>query len=146
MKIQTKYHGEIEVHKTDIWHFQNGLPGFPDEKQFVQLPLDENNIFHILQSIQTPYVGFVNVNPFNYLPTYNFKIDDQTLDQLGLEDEKDVLVFSILNVKKPFSKTTANLQAPLIFNIRNRQAKQMVLNDSVYHTKHLLFLKEQVKG
>ncbi len=143
MNIQTKYHGEIKVNEQEIWHFEKGLPGFPDEKQFVLLPLPNNDVFMILQAVQTPYIAFVITNPFLTFKDYEFKIDDSTLEQLQLESEKDVAVYSILTVKDPFVNTTINLQAPLIFNVKNHQAKQMILNDSPYHTKHLLFQHAQ---
>ncbi|KHD86419.1 flagellar assembly protein FliW [Heyndrickxia ginsengihumi] len=143
MNIQTKYHGEIKVNEQEIWHFEKGLPGFPDEKQFVLLPLPNNDVFMILQAVQTPYIAFVITNPFLTFKDYEFKIDDSTLEQLKLESEKDVAVYSILTVKDPFVDTTINLQAPLIFNVKNHQAKQMILNDSPYHTKHLLFQHAQ---
>jgi len=36
------------------------------------------------------------------------------------------------------SKITANLLAPLVFNVRNRTGKQVVLNIKGYATKHSL--------
>lgn len=39
MKIATKYHGEIDIQAADIIRFEQGVPGFFDEKQFVLLPL-----------------------------------------------------------------------------------------------------------
>ncbi|MGG4037822.1 flagellar assembly protein FliW [Heyndrickxia ginsengihumi] len=148
MNIQTKYHGEIKVNEQEIWHFEKGLPGFPDEKQFVLLPLPNNDVFMILQAVQTPYIAFVITNPFLTFKDYEFKIDDSTLEQLRLESEKDVAVYSILTVKDPFVNTTINLQAPLIFNMKNKKGKQMILNDSPYHTRHPLFkqTEKQVKG
>ncbi len=36
MKIETKYHGEVDITTDeDIWTFTKGIPGFPQEKQFV---------------------------------------------------------------------------------------------------------------
>ncbi len=45
MKIQTKFHGEIEIKETDIFTFESGIPGFLDEKKFTLLPLDETPFF-----------------------------------------------------------------------------------------------------
>ena len=38
MKIETKYHGEVDITTDDIWTFAKGIPGFPKEKQFAVLP------------------------------------------------------------------------------------------------------------
>lgn len=145
MKINTKYHGEVEIKDEDIWHFANGIPGFPEEKEFIILALPDNDVFSILQSVQTVGIGFVISNPFTFFKNYEFTIDDQILEQLKLKKEEDVQVSVILTVQDPFEKTTANLQAPIIFNVNNKEAKQMILNDPNYFTKYPLFEQKGVK-
>ncbi len=140
--IQTKYHGEIEINKEEILHFEKGIPGFLDEKEFVILPLsDDDQTFSIMQSVNTSYAAFVITNPFNFFQDYEFKLDDSVLEELGIKSEKDVLTYSILTIEAPFNKTTANLQAPVIINAANHKAKQVILNDGNYKTKHLIFQK-----
>lgn len=146
MKIQTKYHGEVEIAEGDIWHFDKGIPGFPDEKKFVILALPENNVYGILQSVQTPSLGFVVVNPFHFFPDYSFDLDEASIAQLQLENEKDVVVYAILTIQDPFEKTTANLQAPVVMNSKNHLAKQIILNEGPYKTKHLLLPQAVEKG
>jgi flagellar assembly factor FliW len=139
--IQTKYHGEIEINNEEILHFEKGIPGFLDEKEFVILPLSDDQTFSIMQSVNTPYVAFVISSPFNFFKDYEFKLEDGVQEELGIKAEKDVLVFSILSVGDPFEKTTANLQAPVIINSLNHQAKQVILNDQRYNTKHFIIQK-----
>lgn len=139
--IQTKYHGEIEINEKEIIHFAKGLPGFPDEKEFIILPLSDDGFFSIMQSITTPYVGFVVSSPFNFIRDYEFKLEDAVAAELGIKTEKDVIVLSILSVGDPFEKTTANMQAPVIINSANHQAKQVILNDGPYQIKQSIFQK-----
>jgi flagellar assembly factor FliW len=139
--IQTKYHGEIEINTGEILHFEKGIPGFLDEKEFVILPLSDDQTFSIMQSVNTPYVAFVISSPFNFFKDYEFKLEDAVLEELEIIEERDVLVFSILSVGDPFEKTTANLQAPVIINNSNHQAKQVILNDQRYNTKHFIIQK-----
>ncbi|MDQ0214953.1 flagellar assembly factor FliW [Oikeobacillus pervagus] len=141
MKIQTKYHGKVEITEQDIWTFENGIPGFQDEKQFTILQFPDNDVFFILQSIQTATLGFVITNPFQFFKEYDIKIDDNTIEQLQIEKETDVLVYTILTVQDPFANTTANLQAPLIMNKNNQKAKQLILTDSQYKTRHKILQK-----
>ena len=138
MKIETKYHGEVDITNEDIWTFEKGIPGFPQEKQFVLLTLPENDVYAILQSVETPGLGFVIVNPFLFFSDYDFEIDEATVEQLQVEEETDVQVYSILTIQEPFEHTTANLQAPLIMNKKNMHAKQVILSDGKYQTKHLI--------
>ena len=63
MKLSTKYHNEVEVTETEVLQFEKGIPGFPDEKKFVILPLNEDGSFSVMQSVETPGLAFVIANP-----------------------------------------------------------------------------------
>jgi flagellar assembly factor FliW len=144
MKIATKYHGDIEIHEQDIVRFQQGIPGFLEEKQFVLLPLADTP-FVILQSIKTPALGFVMIEPFSYFPTYEIELDDNTLEQLQITGEQDVALYVILTVADPFDDTTANLQAPIVINVHKLLGKQVILTNTDYKTKHRLFPEKAAK-
>lgn len=145
MKIQTKYHGEITIEETQIVHFENGLPGFFEENEFVILPLTEEQVYFILQSVNTPELAFVITNPFLFYKDYEFKLEDGVIEKLGIKQAEDVQIFNILTIQDPFEKTTINLQAPIVINIQNKRAKQVFLNHESYTTREPLFQKSQVK-
>ncbi|MBT2678860.1 flagellar assembly protein FliW [Bacillus sp. ISL-35] len=144
MKINTMYHGEVEIN--EILTFEKGIPGFVEEKQFALLPLSDDEFYYVLQSVSTPGLAFVLTNPFHFMKEYDFQLEEGAVEELSLESEKDVTVYSILTVQDPFEKTTANLQAPIIINLKNRKAKQVVLHNEQYKTKHPIFEKAEVKG
>lgn len=139
MKALTKYHGEVEIKPEEIIHFEKGIPGFGDERDFVMLPLSDEKTFIALQSLKNQHLCFVVANPFDFFKDYDFEMEDSTVQELGLKNEKAVVVYSILTVQDPFEKTTANLQGPIIINSSNQKAKQVILNDSNFHTKHPIF-------
>lgn len=139
MNIQTKYHGEIEIQNEEILIFNKGIPGFPEEKEFVTIPFSDDGEFLALQSLTTSALAFIIANPFSFDPTYDVFLEDHVVDTLGITEEKDVVVYSILTVQDPFEDTTANFQAPLIINTKNRQAMQVILNQKDYTTKHPVF-------
>ncbi|MGE6754521.1 flagellar assembly protein FliW [Rossellomorea sp. NPDC071047] len=139
MRIDTKYHGEIEVKSEEVLKFEHGIPGFGEEKQFVLLPLPENEWFHILQSVTTPQLGFVVTDPFVFFKEYDFELDQASVESLGNPTEKEVQVLSILTVRDTLNESTANLQAPIILNLANHKGKQVILTDSNFQTKHLIF-------
>lgn len=139
--IKTKYHGELEIQMEDIIHFERGIPGFLDEKEFVILPLSKNQIFSVMQSVITPLLAFVITNPFHFFQDYDFKLEDLAIEELELQSEKEVQLFSILTCAEPFENTTANLQAPVVINTSNKRAKQVILNNTIYITKHRIFPK-----
>lgn len=145
MKILTKYHGEIEIKKSDIITFPNGIPGFIEEKKFTLLPLDGESPFWILQSVTTEGLGFVAVNPFSFFPTYEFDVSENDKQLIEIQSEKDVSIWSILTIKDPFEESTANLQAPIIVNTKRKIAKQIILVNTQYKTKEQLFPKTATK-
>ena len=145
MKIQTKYHGDIEVEQKDILHFEKGIPGFLHEKRFTLLALPDQALFTIMQSVETPELAFVLTSPFSFIDKYEFILDDNTIEQLSIFNQEDISVLTIVTIQEPFEKTTANLQAPIILNVKNNKAKQVILNDSEYQIRYPLFEKA-VKG
>lgn len=142
MKLETKFIGEIEIKEEQIIHFPKGIPAFEDETKFVIVPFDEETPFFIMQSINTVEVSFFIVDPFTFFNDYKVKLPDATIEQLEIESEQDVATFVILTIQDPFSKTTANLQAPVIINTKKRLGRQVVLPDSGYQTKHYIMPQE----
>lgn len=136
MKIQTKYHGEVEIEESNIICFKQGIPSFLDEQQFYILPFVDEGQFMIMQSIKTQGLAFVVVNPFDFFQDYSVKLSDQVIETLEVEKQEDVGLFVILTIQEPFQETTANLQGPIVINKVKKQGKQVILSDSSYKTKH----------
>lgn len=135
-EIETKFHDKVEVDLSKAWHFPKGLPGFEEEEEFVILPIGDNQEFQVMQSTKEAGVAFVVANPYTIVEGYDFKIDDPTVDLLEVESPEELMVLGIVFIKEPFEESTINLQAPLLFQTKNRKAKQMVLNDKRYLIKH----------
>jgi flagellar assembly factor FliW len=140
MKLTTKYFDQIEVQEDKIIKFEQGIPGFPEETQFIFLPLEDTE-FLIMQSVETPELAFVTSSPFTFFKDYEIKLSEQVLDALKIERESDVVALVILSVQDPLQKSTANLLAPIVFNPNHNLGKQAILEKSTYKTKHLLFEK-----
>ncbi|ASB87178.1 flagellar assembly protein FliW [Bacillus sonorensis] len=136
MIIQTKYHGDTQIQEEQMILFANGLPGFSDEKKFVILPLSEDSPFVVLQSAETAELAFIVASPFVFFKDYGFDLDETTVELLEIESAEDVEVMAILTIEEPFEKSTANLMAPIVVNRKKMLAKQVILHDSPYQTKH----------
>ncbi|MBH0173827.1 flagellar assembly protein FliW [Fictibacillus sp. 23RED33] len=137
MKIETKFKDIVEVKKSDILGFEQGLPGFQAENKFVLIPIEGTDL-SLLQSVQTSELAFIITDPFIFFKEYDFELSSIEQELLDINNEKEVFVQVILTVADPFEKTTANLKAPIIINTKNNQCKQVVLTDDRYRTKHLL--------
>jgi flagellar assembly factor FliW len=137
MKLQTKFKETVEIKATDILKFEQGLPGFEEEKQFVLIPM-EGTPFSILQSVATTELAFVTADPFVFFKEYDFELSASVQEQLHIDKSSDVFVQVIVTVLEPFETSTANLQAPLIINQKNNAGKQVVLTDGKFQTRQLL--------
>jgi flagellar assembly factor FliW len=137
MMLHTKFEEIIEISEKDILHFEQGLPGFEDEKHFVLLPM-EGTPFSTLQSVSTKDLAFFTTNPFLFFKHYDFELVESVQKQLKIKEESDVLVQVILTIQEPLEKSTGNLQAPVVINVNENLAKQVVLTDNKYRTRHEL--------
>lgn len=147
MEIKTKFHGNVAIEKEKIIRFEQGLPGFEEEKEFYILPLEGGADLFVLQSVASPLLAFVMIDPFLHFKEYAVKISDEVKELLKIQDTKEVVIFSLLTIKEELKSITANLQGPIVINDRLKRGKQVILVDSVYQTKHELFLfKEQKEG
>ncbi|MBY0199214.1 flagellar assembly protein FliW [Priestia megaterium] len=139
MKISTSYHGDIEIDNQQTLTFNQGIPGFLEETEFVVLPLPEAEAFQVLQSIQTKEVAFIITDPFQFFLDYDFQLEPQEIEKLQLQQVEDAVVYVLLTMSDSVEKITANLQAPVIINTKKQLAKQVILMNTAYETKHRLF-------
>lgn len=147
MKINTTRFGEIEIEDEEIITFAHGVPGFEEEKNFVIIPYDENSPFFFLQSLQSKELAFLLINPFSFYKEYSVELDDAVVDELEIADENDVVVYSIITMHgSEVKKMTANLLAPLVINVKNRKAKQFVLEGTKFTTKYDIFAQADEGG
>ena len=139
-KINTMRFGEIEVEDEKVVHFKKGIPAFEDEHEFVIIPYDEESPYYFMQSLKSPELAFLITTPFIFFPEYSIEVDDDTMAELNIKNSEDVLLYSIITIPNGSIRyMTANLLAPLVLNIENMQAKQLVMEKTKYTTKHRLF-------
>jgi len=135
MKLETKYHGVIEVDQKKMIHFTNGLPGFLDETDFIILDLPDNTVFQILQSAKTSNLAFIITSPYLFYEEYSLKLTDDLLEALSIKSEQEVVVYTIVTLIDPFAESTINLRAPIVINSEVMKGKQYILNDVDYSSK-----------
>lgn len=139
-KVNTLRFGEIEIDEEKIVHFEDGIPAFEEEHEFVIIPYDDESPYVFLQSLATPDLAFLMTMPFVFFPEYEFELDDESQAKLGIQEQEEMLIYSLLTIPGgKVSDMTANLMAPVVINTTNMQARQIVLDKSRYTTKHRLF-------
>lgn len=147
MKIETTNFGEIEISEDKIIFFQEGIPAFEDEKEFVIiLNEDEENPFHWLQSIKSPELSFVILNPFGIFSDYDILLPETAINKLNIEKEEDATIYSIVVIPEDMTKMTTNLLGPIVINQKKMLGKQVILDDKRYNTKHFIFNQDSKVG
>lgn len=139
MKINTKYHGEIEYEEKDIITFKKGLPGLEGLKKFILFPVEDNEMFSILHSIEDENTGLVVTSPFNVLNDYEFKLDEEKMKELQIESHENVIVLNTVTLSSTVENITINLKAPIIINIKMKLGEQIILDNSNYLIKYPAF-------
>lgn len=139
MKILTKYHGEKEYDEKDIITFDKGLPGFEDLKKFIIFPVEENEVFNILHSIEDPNIGLIVVSPFYVKDDYEIDISDNCIEELNIKETEDVLVLNTVTISSNIKNITVNLQAPIIINIKDKKGEQIIIDKDKYPVKYPIF-------
>ncbi len=142
MLIESTRLGNMDVPEDRIMNFPQGMPGFPDEKIFAFLPYEAESPFAFLQSASEPNLTFLLVEPFTFFQDYDFKVDDEIVDQLGISLENPPQVFNVVSIREKTEEMTANLLAPVLINWRDQKAMQIVLEKTSYTTRHRLFSDE----
>ena len=135
--------GEVTVEGTSVLSFSEGLPGFERLKTFGIVEVDDEAPFHRLLSVDEQAVGFVVLNPMLIFPDYNPNFGSEDLDGLQIEATEDLEMYCIVTLSQVPSEVTANLKGPIAVNTRKMLARQMILVDDRYTTKHSLLAADQ---
>ena len=105
------------------------LPGFPDQRQFTLVQLDEDGVLCQLQSLEDPALSFLVMSPVPFFPDYAPEVSDDVVADLQITSAEDVIVLLVLNAGDTLATTTANLLAPVVVNTATLRASQVILDD-----------------
>jgi flagellar assembly factor FliW len=128
-RIKTIQFGEIEVEKEFVFIFENGLLGFDDLREFVLISDESTVPFRWLLSLENPNIGFPLLSPWHidisYSPGKDFDLETEVLMAvITLEDENGDM--------------SANLKAPIVFDVKNQLGKQVILTSDKFLTNYII--------
>ena len=139
MKIQTSRFGELEVNKSDIITFSEGILGFEGLKKFFVVDPGDNTLILWLQSSDDGSVAFPIIEPKIFSPDYIVKLLPIELQSLELEDLTKAKIYSILTIPRDVTQMSANLKAPIVINAAQKIARQIVLQDNKLNVRHEMY-------
>jgi len=146
LNIQTSYFGEVEIDEKDILNFPKGILAFEEFNKFVIINSTEEELpFSWLQSIDEKDVAFIMIDPFLFKKDYEVDLSEKVIEELDIESESDVAIYTFLVIPEQVDQMTANLTGPIVININKNLGKQVVLEDKRYHTRHKI-IDEVNKG
>ena len=141
MLIDTRYFGEIDMDEKKIVHFEHGLFGFEEYKDYTILYDSESEkepFFSWLQCTTEKSLAFPVVNPLKVKSDYDPVVEDELMKSLGEFGEDDLVVLVLATIPPEVQKTSVTLKAPLIINAGTRKGVQLVADNQDYEIKHYL--------
>ncbi|MFZ3046956.1 MAG: flagellar assembly protein FliW [Desulfatirhabdiaceae bacterium] len=139
LEIETTRFGVVSIKANKVISFPDGLLGLPEHTDYCILEHQPGSPFYWLQSVTTPYLAFIVINPLLGEPEYlnNLPQTDKQLFQ-GIEED-EILILSLVTVTPDNpNPLTMNLVGPLVINQKTHNGRQVVLSSSRYSCKHPL--------
>lgn len=131
ISIDTSRYGHIEVNDSQVIRFPRGLLGFETCTRFALLhPESDAPKYYILQSLDEADVAFNITDPATLGFSYEITLGDELNSLLDQPDTAEAVnddaVLVILSKDGDNAPLRANLQAPLILNLKTQRGVQHV--------------------
>lgn len=140
MKLNTVRFGEIEIEEDRIFNFAMPIIGFDMLHKFIILDPNKETLFKWLQSVEDPTLAFPVISVSALDLDYTIDLPDNVVEVLNITNVESLLIMNITSIPQDNPKgTTINLLAPLIFNLDNQTAAQVVLSGSGYDISYPMF-------
>lgn len=133
--INTTRFGEITVPEEDVFTLKWGLPGFGFLREFVVLALEDQKPYVWLQSLERPEIAMPLIDPWALFDDYDPKLPPVTASVLEIERPDDFCLMCVCVVGPEAKELTVNLLAPIVFNLRLRTGRQVMLEDCDYSVR-----------
>lgn len=141
MKINTRDFGELEIDENTIYELPEGILGFEKFTRYALIsPLGEDTFPMWFQAVDAPQPCFVVYDPMQIYPDYRFEIDDAKQELLKIDENVPYRVLTVAIVPDDYRQTTINLRCPLVINLRDNLAAQVILDD--YDFKYPIYFDE----
>lgn len=117
----------VPATEVPVIEFTRPMPGFREQRRFALVQLDDIGVLSAMRSLDDPGLRFLVMPTAPFFPDYHPEVADEVVDDLGIESLDDTLLLLVLTAGRSLETSTANLAAPVLVNVRTRQAQQVVL-------------------
>lgn len=140
MIINTDGFGEVEIDEKYILHFPVGIYGFEDVKEYALLEQGDDEFpVMIMQSIHNTFPSFVVLDPYFIKQDFSPQLPKEALKELKATTMDNLRFLVIAVVPKNINEMTVNLKSPVVINIENNLAMQVILENPDYSVRHRVF-------
>ena len=142
MRIETKAFGQVEITEDKIITFPGGIIGFPEMRRFTLLHDEEKGVsagIRWLQSLDEPGFAMTVLDPLIVKEDYNPEIDDELLAGIGEVTPDNLLVLVTVRVPSDLKQMSVNLQGPIIINVDERKACQIIVDADAYPVRFPIY-------
>ncbi len=136
IQIANTRFGDITVEESSPITFPRGIIGFSEELSFVILER-ENGPVAYLQSLRTPRLALPIIDSSMLSPAYPDAPREELAAQVGI-DPKNMAVLVVVHVNPEDKRLRANLLAPIVVDVENRRAWQLILDPERYGVNALI--------
>lgn len=133
MKANTRVFGEIDIEENKIITMEKGMIGFPELKKFALIFNKERGAKHLsimwLQSMDDGDIAFPVIVPTLIKPDYHPTVSDEIVSPLGELTEENTYMLVTVKVPRNIEDIACNLKAPIVINMDNNKAVQLIVED-----------------
>ncbi|MDR2043702.1 MAG: flagellar assembly protein FliW [Clostridium sp.] len=142
MKVLTKVFGEIELAEDKVITFENGIIGYPQLTRFALLHDEEKGNgagIRWLQSLDEPAFAMPVMDPLEVAPDYDPVVEDEWMRGVGKLTPENLLVLVTAYIPSELERMSVNLQGPIIVNVEERKACQVIVDMEKYPVKFPIY-------
>jgi len=140
LQISSRALGDITVSTEWVMHFPLPLGGFPTQQEFVLIPAAREGLWW-LQSMSDADLTFILADPFVLDSGYGLDLGDAERHMLHIGNETDTFALVMITLPNEESASaTANCRAPVVFNLRQQVALQVVSRDDAHDVRRSIDL------
>lgn len=136
IKVNSARFGEVEINEEQVITFPSGIAGFDMLKNWCLLHLDDAPDYNWLQSLEEPGISLLLADPDQLFEGYVADVREEQVTDLDMPTEGEGVPSLVMRVVLKWDEEKrsffANLRAPIIFNLDNRRAVQVILQKADY--------------
>ncbi len=132
--------GELQVKEENVFNFVLPIIGFNELTKYTIVDYKPDSPFKWLQSMEDMELAFPVTLCSFFGIDYKFDIPDEEAEKLGIDDASDVFVCNIANIPSSNPQgATINMLAPIVINLKNKKAMQIILKNTDFQVRYKLF-------